>query len=170
MDIRSCSCPRTAPDRRILRVNDAGERGGVAMYQAQMAVARWRCPELLDFLQRTRDHEADHARRFRALMPTRGAKVCRLPWVWTLGGAALGLITALLGPRAVCLCTEAVERSVHAHLDDQLQWLIRHDAELAAVVRFVRDEEAEHLAEATRLRATRPAPSALAGARRASHN
>lgn len=49
--------------RRILRVNDAGERGGVALYQTQLAIARWRCPQVAAFLELTRDHEADHARR-----------------------------------------------------------------------------------------------------------
>lgn len=143
---------------RILRVNDAGERGGVVMYAAQLAVARRRFPELIAFLEETRDHEADHARRFRALMPARNAKVCRLPWVWRLGGGALGLVTALLGREAICLCTEAVERSVHRHLDDQLHWLERHDLELARVVREVRDDELGHLHAASRLRAGRPAP------------
>jgi len=145
---------------RILRVNDAGERGGVAMYQAQMAVARLRCPQAMPFLQRTRDNEADHARRFRALMPSRGAQPCRLPWIWRAGGTVLGLLTAVLGARAVYACTEAVERSVHKHLHDQLAWLRTRDAELAALVEAVAADELAHWEHAARMRAGRPAPLA----------
>jgi ubiquinone biosynthesis monooxygenase Coq7 len=144
--------------RRILRVNDAGERGGVAMYKTQLAVARWRCPEVVPFLETTRDHEADHARRFRALMPSRGAKVCRLPWIWTAGAVAMGAATALFGARAVYLCTEVVERGVHQHLSIQLAFVRDHDPELAALIESVAADEAEHYAHAVRMRGQRPAP------------
>jgi ubiquinone biosynthesis monooxygenase Coq7 len=144
--------------RRILRVNDAGERGGVAMYQAQLTVARWRCPEVVPFLESTRDHEADHARRFRALMPSRGAKICRLPWIWTLGAMLMGGATALFGARAVYLCTEVVERSVHQHLSIQLTFVRDHDLELAALIASVAADEAEHYEHAVRMRGDRRAP------------
>jgi ubiquinone biosynthesis monooxygenase Coq7 len=144
--------------RRILRVNDAGERGGVALYRAQLAVARWRCPEVAPFLEWTRDHEADHARRFRALMPARAAKVCRLPWIWTAGALLMGLSTALFGARAVYLCTEVVERSVHRHLAIQLAYVRRHDAELAALIESVSADEMEHLEHAVKMRGDRAAP------------
>ncbi|CAN5511675.1 hypothetical protein BH10PSE3_BH10PSE3_29280 [soil metagenome] len=144
--------------RRILRVNDAGERGGVALYQAQLMVARWRCPEVVPFLESTRDHEADHARRFRALMPSRGAKVCRLPWIWTAGALLMGLSTALFGARPVYLCTEVVERSVHRHLAIQLAYVTGHDAELAALITSVSADEMEHLEHAVKMRGDRSAP------------
>ena len=144
--------------RRILRVNDAGERGGVAMYEAQLVIARWRCPEVSSFLESTRDHEADHARRFRALMPARGAKVCRLPWIWTVGATLMGGATALFGARAVYLCTEVVERGVHQHLSVQLAFVRRHDPELAALIVSVAADEAEHYEHAVRMRGDRRAP------------
>lgn len=144
--------------RRILRVNDAGERGGVALYRAQLMIARWRCPEVAPFLESTRDHEADHAQRFRALMPARGAKVCRLPWIWTAGALLMGLSTAVFGARAVYLCTEVVERSVHRHLSIQLAFVRRHDAELAALITSVSADEMEHLEHAVKMRGDRAAP------------
>ena len=144
--------------RRILRVNDAGERGGVAMYRTQLAVARWRCPEVVPFLESTRDHEADHARRFRALMPSRGAKICRLPWIWTVGAVLMGGATALFGARAVYLCTEVVERGVHQHLSVQLAFVRGHDPELATLIESVAADEAEHYEHAVRMRGDRRAP------------
>ncbi len=144
--------------RRILRVNDAGERGGVALYQAQLVIARWRCPQVVPFLESTRDHEADHAKRFRALMPSRGAKVCRLPWIWTIGALAMGVATALFGARAVYLCTEVVERSVHQHLSIQLAFVRDLDPELAALIISVAADEAEHFEHAVRMRGNGRAP------------
>ncbi len=121
----------------------------------QLAVARWRCPEVVPFLTWTRDHEADHARRFRALMLSRGAKVCRLPWVWHVGAVTLGLATALFGARCVYLCTEIIETSVHSHLGDQYVFAARHDAELAELIRSVQADEMDHLNRAVELRAGR---------------
>ena len=91
-------------------------------------------------------------------MPSRNAKPCRLPWIWTLGGATLGVVTALPSPRAVYSCTEAVERSVHRHLHDQLRWLKVRDPELAELVRSVAAEEMEHWEHAARMRAGAPVP------------
>ena len=71
---------------------------------------------------------------------------------------SLGALTALLGPRAVYLCTEAVERSVHKHLHDQLRWLEDRDRELADLVRSVAADEMEHWEHAARMRADSPAP------------
>lgn len=144
--------------RRILRVNDAGERGGVVLYRTQLVVARFRCPEVTSFLEWTRDHEADHARRFRALMPARAAKVCRLPAVWWVGAIALGVLTALLGARAVYLCTECVERSVHRHLKIQQAYADQHDPELATLIRAVAADEAGHLDHAVARRGGRKVP------------
>lgn len=137
---------------RILRVNDAGERGGVMLYKIQLFVARWRCPEVVPFLEWTRDHEADHAKRFRALMPSRKAKVCRLPWIWHLGAIGLGLFTAIFGARCVYLCTEIIETSVHSHLEHQYHFARLHDVELAELIRSVQADEMDHLNRAVALR------------------
>lgn len=58
--------------------------------------------------------------------------------LWAVGGFALGLMTGLLGRTGVFICTDAVERTVHRHLDHQLAWLAadpaRADAELAEAI------------------------------------
>jgi ubiquinone biosynthesis monooxygenase Coq7 len=50
----------------------------------------------------------------------------------------------LLGTNAIMICTEAVERTVHAHLNKQLAFLGRRDPVLAQAIREVRDEEVGH--------------------------
>lgn len=137
---------------RILRVNHGGEHGAIAIYRAQLATARWRCPDLTPFLAETLSHELEHRRRFRALMPARNARPCRAMWTWGLGGAVLGAFTGLMGRQAVLVCTEAVERTVHRHLGDQLAFLGARDAELSRTIREIGEQEEGHLAHAVAAR------------------
>lgn len=141
-------------DARILRVNHGGEHGAIRIYLAQIAMARFRAPDLLPFLNRTLAHEREHLTRFRALMPTRASKPCRLMWIWVIGGAVLGGATGLLGRKAILVCTEAVERTVHRHLDDQLAWLGERDAEMADTIRDIQQQELGHLRYAEKERGT----------------
>jgi 3-demethoxyubiquinol 3-hydroxylase len=139
-------------DARILRVNHGGEHGAIRIYRAQIAMARLRAPDLLPFLSHTLEHEREHLKRFRALMPTRAAKPCRLMWIWSVGGMVLGGATGLLGRKAILVCTEAVEGTVHRHLDDQLAWLGARDAEMVDTIRDIQQQELGHLSYAEKER------------------
>jgi len=138
--------PRLIP--RILRVNHAGEHGAVAIYSAQLAHARRAHPDLVAWLEETLAHEERHRARFREAMPSRAAKPCRLMFVWSFGGAALGALTAACGRAGIYVCTAAVERTVHKHLVEQIAFLDRTDPPLAAIVRDILVEEDAHLAHA----------------------
>lgn len=81
-------------------------------------------------------------------MPARAAKPCRLMFVWSFGGAALGALTAACGRTGIYVCTAAVERTVHKHLVEQIAFLDRTDPPLAAIVRDILVEEDAHLAHA----------------------
>jgi len=138
--------PRLIP--RILRVNHAGEHGAVAIYSAQLAHARRAHPDLIPWLSETLAHEQTHRTRFREAMPSHEAKPCRLMFVWSFGGAALGALTALCGRTGIYVCTAAVERTVHRHLVEQIAFLERADPPLAQIVRDILTEEDAHLAHA----------------------
>ena len=135
---------------RILKVNHGGEHGASRIYAAQIAAARLRCPDLVPELAELLAHERRHEQTFLALMPSRAARPCRLMPLWAVGGLALGLMTGLLGRTGVFICTEAVERTVHRHLDHQLAWLAadpaRADPELSAAIAAIQTEEEGHLA------------------------
>jgi ubiquinone biosynthesis monooxygenase Coq7 len=145
--------------RRILRVNHSGEHGAVSIYNAQRAYLADSSSDLQGWLTETLGHEARHRSMFSQAMPSRSAKPCRALGVWSVGGRILGGATALLGKRAVMICTAAVERTVHAHLEEQARFLDRYDPELAAIIRAVKVDEDEHLAyaEARHDRRTLPA-------------
>jgi ubiquinone biosynthesis monooxygenase Coq7 len=134
--------------KQILRVNHAGEYGAIRIYQAQILVARWRAPQLLPFLRQTLGHEREHRALFRELMWPRGTRPCAAMPLWGLGGIALGLFTGCLGRNAILICTEAVERTVHAHLDKQLAWLGAGDPALSEAIASVREQEEGHLSGA----------------------
>jgi len=134
--------------RRILRVNHAGEHGAVSIYSAQISWARKHVPDILPWLEETIGHEVAHRALFREAMPSRAAKPCRLMSVWSVGGTALGWLTARMGRSGVMACTAAVERTVHQHLVEQQAFLQRHDGDLLGLVAMVQVDEDAHLAHA----------------------
>jgi ubiquinone biosynthesis monooxygenase Coq7 len=134
--------------RRILRVNHAGEHGAVSIYSAQLRHLRARDADLEAWLAETLEHERSHRAAFHQAMPSRAAKPCRALQVWSVGGWMLGRITSRLGRTGVMACTAAVERTVHGHLQEQIAFLRRRDAALAALIEHIQREELAHLSYA----------------------
>lgn len=133
---------------QILRVNHAGEHGAMAIYRAQIAQLGNTRPELTRWLNETLGHEIQHKEAFRAAMEARSVTPCGALAVWSVGGSALGRSMALLGPYGVMICTAAVERTVHRHLQDQVAFLSGYDDRLADLIREIQKEENEHLSYA----------------------
>ncbi len=148
--------------QRILKVNHAGERGAINIYGAQIAMARRFFPELLPELEKMRADEILHERIFSDAMPARGVQACRVMKFWSLGGYVLGVVTAALGPQMVWLCTEAVEATVHRHLEEQLRFLRDRDEGLHASILSIQQEELAHLDLARERRSSKGPLYALA--------
>jgi len=130
---------------RILKVNHAGEHGAIRIYRSQIAIARWRCPDIVPELEEMLAHEVSHRARFAEAMPSRHAQPCRMLFLWGIGGRLLGSGTALLGRNAIWACTAAVEEAVHRHLNDQLTFLSCRDQELYTLIASIKSEELSHL-------------------------
>jgi 3-demethoxyubiquinol 3-hydroxylase len=130
---------------RIVKVNHAGEYGAIRIYSAQIAVARWLWPDVVPELLEMLGHERQHCASFRAAMPQRHSRPCRVMPFWSWGGWLLGFLTALTGRQGIWVCTAAVEAAVHRHLDDQLHFLAGRDAELQLIIQLIREEELSHL-------------------------
>ena len=130
---------------RIVKVNHAGEYGAIRIYRSQLWIARRFYPDLVPFLEETLEHEIEHCSMFLSAMPMRAARPCRVMALWGNGGLLLGLLTALLGRQGVWVCTEAVEETVHKHLDEQLHFLRDRDPELHRMIEGIQSEELLHM-------------------------
>ena len=134
--------------RRILKVNHAGEFGAIRIYNAQLSIARRFFQDMVPALGEMRDDEIEHCRLFRDAMPERGARPCRVMAFWALGGSLLGFVTALLGRDMIWVCTEAVEATVHRHLEDQIAFLASRDPTLRELIVSIQEQELAHLQHA----------------------
>ena len=141
----------------MLKVDHAGEHGAVSIYRAQRWMAPWRAPSMVDEIDDFIRHERRHRALFEAELDRRGVRRCRSLHLCGLGGMVLGVVTGLLGRRAIALTTEAVESVVLKHLEHQLSTLSTADPEAAGVIgQIVADEQEHHDRSASRL--SRPHP------------
>jgi ubiquinone biosynthesis monooxygenase Coq7 len=149
---------------RMLRVDQAGEFGATRIYAGQLAVMGDRAP-LSAEISAMAAQEADHRRRFDALLAARGVRPTALQPLWSVAGFALGAATALIGPEAAMACTAAIEEEIDRHYTNQLAELGDDDPQLSGMIAEFRDDEREHHAAAMAAGAERaPAYPLLSGA------
>jgi 3-demethoxyubiquinol 3-hydroxylase len=137
--------PAVTKAEKMIKVDHAGENGAVNIYRAQYLVCRiFRpslCAELLDFQR----HEEAHRAIFLTWLQRRGIRRCVSYHGCGFGGFVLGLVTALLGRRAIWATTYAVEHVVLDHLDGQLAYLrSRDDGAYRCVEKIYAEEKAHH--------------------------
>jgi ubiquinone biosynthesis monooxygenase Coq7 len=128
---------------RVLKVDHAGENGAIHIYAAQITMARITAPQLVAELKEFKSHEERHREIFAAELNRRGVRRCHSYALCGFGGFVLGLITGLLGRRAICATTVAVERVVLRHLEHQLEQL-REDRLAVQAIESIVHEEREH--------------------------
>lgn len=130
---------------RIMKVAHAGEHGAVQIYRGQLLGATLTARDLRPLLGEFAAHERTHRAIFAAELQRRGRPRCSSYWLCGLGGWTLGLVTGLLGRRAIASTTVAVERTVLAHLAEYCAMLAgRDEAGHAAITLILADEQAHH--------------------------
>jgi 3-demethoxyubiquinol 3-hydroxylase len=127
----------------MLRVDQAGEAGACRIYAGQLAVMGDRSPAATTIAGMAAQ-EADHRRRFDAMLAARAVRPTLLSPLWDVAGFALGAATALIGPRAAMACTVAIETEIDRHYGRQLAALGDSDPELVTAITEFRADEAEH--------------------------
>jgi ubiquinone biosynthesis monooxygenase Coq7 len=151
---------------RMIRVDQAGEYGATRIYEGQLAVMGDRGPHSAE-IRHMAAQEAEHRKKFDALLAHRGVRPTALHPFWSAAGYALGAGTALLGPEAAMACTAAVETEIDKHYSEQLDRLeaTGADPELAEMIAAFREDERQHRDSALANGAERaPAYPLLAGA------
>lgn len=129
---------------RVLRVDHAGEHGAVCVYQAQRRLARWTAPDLVPEIDEFIAHEMRHRALFAAELVARGQPRCLSYSACAALGTLLGLMTGLLGRRAIAATTVAIERVVLRHMAEQIEALSVSDPAAARILEDIIADEREH--------------------------
>jgi ubiquinone biosynthesis monooxygenase Coq7 len=129
---------------QILRVNHAGELGAISVYTGQILISRLLHPACVPALSDMLVHERKHFRTFDEILRARTLRPCHALVLWAVGGWVLGVFTAILGQRAVWICTAAIESTVNAHLAHQVDFLRGSDQQVLAAVQSIQSDEALH--------------------------
>ncbi len=132
--------PETKFGVRVIKVDHAGEHAAVCIYRAQLAVARWRAPQVVPELEHFLSHALRHRAVFAEELRRRGRWRSSLYPLCGVGGWILGLLTGLAGAVAIAATKVAVERVVLAHLEGQLEMLEQDPPAFTAILTIVQDE------------------------------
>ena len=127
---------------RFIRVNHAGEFGAKRIYEGQLSVLKNTKDAAV--IEHMKDQEMHHLETFEKLIVERKVRPTVLHPLWNAAGFALGVSTALLGPKAAMACTVAVEEVIDEHYADQAAQLTEDESELKEIIDRFRGEELEH--------------------------
>ena len=109
----------------IIRVDHAGERGAIKIYEGQLLALKTikQDNDLKDKIEEMKAQEKKHLEYFEKEIQKRKIKPTYLLPLWDLMGVGLGFGTVLLGKKSAMLCTASVEEVIEEHYKDQLKKL-----------------------------------------------
>ena len=89
----------------IIRVDHAGERGAIKIYEGQLLALKTikQDEKLKNIIEEMKEHEKEHLEYFEKEIQKRNMKPTYLLPLWDLMGISLGFGTALLGKKAPML-------------------------------------------------------------------
>lgn len=134
---------KASSSHTMLRVDHAGEYGAAQIYAGQLAVMGTRHPYASE-IRRMADQEQQHLDVFSKMLVEGHVRPTILQPLWKHAGFALGVVTALMGPRAAMACTVAVEDVIEKHYAHQLDELGDKDLVLAETITTFRNDELDH--------------------------
>ena len=142
----------------LMRVNHVGEVCAQALYASQALATR--NPQLKAHFKHASEEETDHLAWTEARLADLGARPSLLNPLWYAGSFGLGYVAGKLGGDALSLgFVVETERQVEAHLQDHMQRLPLSDLASRAVVDRMKQDEAQHAADAQKAGAVPlPAP------------
>ena len=138
--------PPTPLIKSMIRVNQAGEYGAKRIYEGQLSGSL--SSEDKDLIQEMLIQEEEHLLLFNQLAEKYDIPPTKLTPLWHAAGFGLGVVSSLLGKRAMMACTVAVEEVIDEHYQDQLYKLrsIREDyePELQTLIEKCHKDELAH--------------------------
>ena len=130
----------------FIRVDHAGERGAVKIYEGQLLALNTlvKDEDLKKVIEEMKVHEKEHCEFFEKEIKKRNIKPTRLLPLWDLLGVGLGFGSTLLGKKAAMLCTASVEEVIDKHYLNQINQLGPDEKELKKNIIKFREDELHH--------------------------
>ena len=130
----------------IIRVDHAGERGAIKIYEGQLLALKTfkQNASLKRKIEEMKEHEREHYEFFDNEIKKRNIEPTKLLPLWDIMGVTLGFGTAMLGEKAAMLCTASVEEVIDGHYKDQTYKLGEDEKELKEKIVKFRDDELHH--------------------------
>ena len=130
----------------IIRVDHAGERGAIKIYEGQLLALKTfkQDEDLKKQIEEMKEHEKEHCEFFDKEIQKRNIKPTKLLPLWDLLGVTLGFGTAMMGKKATMLCTASVEEVIDGHYKNQIHTLEEDEKELKNKINKFREDEFKH--------------------------
>ena len=132
--------------REFIRVDHAGERGAVKIYEGQLLALNTvvKDDNLKKIIEEMKVHEKEHCEFFEEEIKKRNIHPTKLLPLWDLLGIGLGFGSTIIGKKAAMLCTASVEEVIDKHYLDQINQLGTDETELKKKIKKFRDDELHH--------------------------
>ena len=132
--------------KEFIRVDHAGERGAVKIYEGQLLALNTIVNNeiLKKTIEEMKEHEIEHCQFFENEIKKRNIKPTKFLPLWDLMGIGLGFGSTLLGKKAAMLCTASVEEVIDKHYLDQINQLGPEEKELKKKITKFRQDELDH--------------------------
>jgi 3-demethoxyubiquinol 3-hydroxylase len=130
----------------FIRVDHAGERGAVKIYEGQLLALNTiiKDDRLKKTIEEMKVHEVEHCQFFENEIKKRNIKQTKFLPLWDLLGVGLGFGSTLLGKKAAMLCTASVEEVIDKHYLNQINQLGPEEKELKNKITKFREDELHH--------------------------
>ena len=130
----------------FIRVDHAGERGAVKIYEGQLLALNTLVKDesLKKTIEEMKIHEKEHCDFFENEIKKRNINPTKFLPLWDLLGLGLGFSSTLLGKKAAMLCTASVEEVIDKHYLNQINQLGPNEKDLKKKIIKFREDELHH--------------------------
>ncbi|MDC3037617.1 demethoxyubiquinone hydroxylase family protein [Candidatus Pelagibacter sp.] len=147
----------------FIRVDHAGERGAVKIYEGQLLALNTfvKNDKLKKTIEQMKIHEKEHRDFFEMEIKKRNITPTKFLPLWDLLGVGLGFGSTLLGKKAAMLCTASVEEVIDEHYLNQINQLDDSEKILKKKIIKFREDELNHKDIAYEKGATKKGPYSI---------
>ena len=147
----------------FIRVDHAGERGAVKIYEGQLLALNTLVKDesLRKTIEEMKIHEKEHCEFFENEIKKRKIRPTKFLPLWDLLGVGLGFGSTILGKKAAMLCTASVEEVIDEHYLDQIKQLDESEKVLKKKIIKFREDELNHKDIAYEKGATKSGPYSI---------